>query len=211
MDPPLWHLISAHGNTVLPVTISCNHPWPLSFSSSNSSSNPHWLYLQNISNNPDFKHYSSISQLPFVQITIISHLNYCNCLLMSLPANSLSLYYLFTTYIKLFVSQIWVRSYQSYVPNLQRFTSQSEIPSLYKSLLRASQVVLVVNKPPASAGRWRDVGSLLGQEDPLEEGMATHSSILAWRIPQTEELGKLQSMGSQRVRHNWSSLAHTYA
>ena len=43
--------------------------------------------------------------------------------------------------------------------------------------------------------------SSLGQEDPLEEGMATHSSILAWRIPWTEEPGGLQSMGSQRVRH----------
>ena len=42
----------------------------------------------------------------------------------------------------------------------------------------------------------------LGQEDPLEEGMATHSSILAWRISRTEEPGRLQSMGSQRVRHN---------
>ena len=42
----------------------------------------------------------------------------------------------------------------------------------------------------------------LGQEDPLEKEMATHSSILAWRIPQMEELGGLQSMGSQRVRHD---------
>ena len=42
----------------------------------------------------------------------------------------------------------------------------------------------------------------LDWEDPLEKGMATHSSILAWRIPWTEELGGLQSMGSQRVRHN---------
>ena len=42
----------------------------------------------------------------------------------------------------------------------------------------------------------------LGQEDSLEEGMATHSSILAWRIPWTEEPGRLQSMGSQRVRHD---------
>ena len=42
----------------------------------------------------------------------------------------------------------------------------------------------------------------LGQEDPLEEGMATHSSILAWKIPWTEEPGGLQSMGSQRVRHD---------
>ena len=42
----------------------------------------------------------------------------------------------------------------------------------------------------------------LGWEDPLEKGMATHSSILAWRIPWTEEPGGLQSMGSQRVGHN---------
>ena len=42
----------------------------------------------------------------------------------------------------------------------------------------------------------------LGQEDPLEKGMATHSSILAWRIPWTEEPGRLQFMRSQRVRHN---------
>ena len=42
----------------------------------------------------------------------------------------------------------------------------------------------------------------LGQEDLLEKGMATHSGILAWRIPQTEESGGLQSMESQRVRHN---------
>ena len=42
----------------------------------------------------------------------------------------------------------------------------------------------------------------LGQEDPLEEGMATHSSILAWRIPCTEEPGRLQSTGLQRVGHN---------
>ena len=47
----------------------------------------------------------------------------------------------------------------------------------------------------------------LGQEDPLEEGMATHSSILAWRIPFTEEPGGLQSMGSQRIRHDLSDLA----
>ena len=42
----------------------------------------------------------------------------------------------------------------------------------------------------------------LGQEDPLEKGMATHSSILAWRIPLTEEPGGLQPMESQRVGHN---------
>ena len=48
----------------------------------------------------------------------------------------------------------------------------------------------------------------LGWEDPLEEGMGTHSSILAWRIPWTEDPGRLQSMGSQRVEHDWNDL-HT--
>ena len=48
----------------------------------------------------------------------------------------------------------------------------------------------------------------LGREDPLEEGMATHPSTLAWKIPWTEEPGGLQSMGSQRVRNDCSDLAH---
>ena len=47
----------------------------------------------------------------------------------------------------------------------------------------------------------------LDQEGPLEENMATHSSILTWIMPWTEEPGRLQSIGSQRVRHNWSDLA----
>ena len=42
----------------------------------------------------------------------------------------------------------------------------------------------------------------LGREDPLEEEMATHSSVLAWRIPRTEEPGEIESLGSQRVGHN---------
>ena len=45
----------------------------------------------------------------------------------------------------------------------------------------------------------------LGREDPLEKEMATYSSILAWKIPWTEEAGRLQSMGSQRVGHNWAT------
>ena len=44
----------------------------------------------------------------------------------------------------------------------------------------------------------------LGWEDPLEEGMATHSGLFAWEIPWAEEPGRLQSMGSQRVRHDWA-------
>ena len=45
----------------------------------------------------------------------------------------------------------------------------------------------------------------LGQEDPLEKEVATHSSILAWEIPRTEEPGGLQSTGSQWLEHNWST------
>ena len=48
----------------------------------------------------------------------------------------------------------------------------------------------------------------VGQEDPLEKGMATHSSILAWEIPWTEELGGLQFMGLQRGRHDWATNIH---
>ena len=51
----------------------------------------------------------------------------------------------------------------------------------------------------------------LSWEDPLEEGMATHSSILAWRIPWTEEPGGLQSIGSQRVGHDYSDLTRMHA
>ena len=64
---------------------------------------------------------------------------------------------------------------------------------------RASQLALVVKNPPASAGDLRDMGSILAQEDPLEEETATPSSILAWRVPWTEEPGGLQSTGPQRV------------
>ena len=57
----------------------------------------------------------------------------------------------------------------------------------------------LVKNPPAMPKTW--VRSL-GQEDPLEKGKATHSSILAWKIPWTEEPGGLQSMRLQRVRHD---------
>ena len=50
----------------------------------------------------------------------------------------------------------------------------------------------------------------LGWEDPLEKGMATHSSTLVWRTPWTEEPGRIQSTGSQRVRHDWSGWAHLH-
>ena len=64
---------------------------------------------------------------------------------------------------------------------------------------RASLVAQMVKCLPAMRETW--VRSL-GWEDPLEKEMATHSSILAWRTPQTEEPGRLQSTGLQRVGHN---------
>ena len=68
-------------------------------------------------------------------------------------------------------------------------------------------MALVVKNPPANSGDKRDRVLSLGWEFPLEEGMATHSSILAWRIPWTEEPGGPRSMGSQRVRHDRIDLA----
>ena len=65
-------------------------------------------------------------------------------------------------------------------------------------------MALVGKNPPANAnaGDIRDTSSIPGQESPWEEGMATHSDILAWRIPWAEEPGGQQSIGSQRVRHD---------
>ena len=71
----------------------------------------------------------------------------------------------------------------------------------YKLLLGASLVAQTVKNLPVMQETW--VQSL-GQEDPLEKEMATHSSILAWWIPWTEEPGRLQSMGSQRIEHDLS-------
>ena len=66
----------------------------------------------------------------------------------------------------------------------------------------------MVKNPPAI---WETWVQSLSWEDPLEEGVATHSSILAWKIPWTEELRGLQYMGSHRVRHDCSNLAHMRA
>ena len=73
------------------------------------------------------------------------------------------------------------------------------LPFLLPIILWTSLVVKMVKNLPA----MRETGvQSLGQEDPLEKGMATHSSILTWRISWTEEPGGLQSMGSQRVKYN---------
>ena len=103
-----------------------------------------------------------------------------------------------------------------------------DLSSLTGDRTRASSSGSVVSSPPGPPGKClsfvitkgpaalplhlqcgRPGFDSLGQEDPLEEGMATHSSILAWRIPWTEEPGGLQSMGSQRARHE-PATEHTH-
>ena len=80
---------------------------------------------------------------------------------------------------------------------------------VYRSFLLTSKAYLVTctvkNLPAMQETRVRS----LGWEDPPEKGMATHFSILVWRIPWTEEPGRLQSMGLQRVSHNWATLTTT--
>ena len=66
---------------------------------------------------------------------------------------------------------------------------------------RASRGALAAKNLPANAGDIRDAVRSLGRADPLEEGMATHSSILAWRIPLTEKPGVLESK-DRKVRYN---------
>ena len=84
--------------------------------------------------------------------------------------------------------------------------------SLYYLILSCSKewtsmvAQMVKNLPPMQETQVQ----FLGQEDPVEKGIATHFSILAWRIPWTEEPGGLQSRGSQRVRYNWVTLSHTH-
>ena len=74
------------------------------------------------------------------------------------------------------------------------FGNSSSFPST-----RASLIAQLVKNPPAVQ---ETQVQFLGQEDPLEKGIGTHSNILAWKIPWTEELGRLQSMGSLRVGHD---------
>ena len=69
-------------------------------------------------------------------------------------------------------------------------------------------MALVVKNPPPNAGDLRSRVQPLGREDPQEEGTATHSSILAGRIPWTEEPGRPQSIGLHRVRRDRSDLAY---
>ena len=98
-----------------------------------------------------------------------------------------------------------------------KYLSQGHIPSKWQSSdlnpgnqrLEASLVAQMVKNLPAMQETWF---WSLGWEDSLEKGMSTHSSILVWRIPWTEEPGRLQSMGLQRVVHDWTinTLTHRH-
>ena len=83
------------------------------------------------------------------------------------------------------------------------FTIIENIDSMYTIIFSNLSCIVIFTttekNPPAMQETW--VPSL-GWEDPLEEAMATHCSILAWRVLLTEEAGELQSIGLQRVRHN---------
>ena len=83
---------------------------------------------------------------------------------------------------------------------------QTSEPYRYHSVLASLIAQMVKNLPAVQETRVRS----LGQEDPLEKEMATHSSILAWKVPWTEEPGGLQSMGSQIAGHDWATNTCTY-
>ena len=113
--------------------------------------------------------------------------------------------------VQLFVTP-WIVAHQAPLSmefSRQEYWSGLPFPSPYMHIyfhILASQVALVVKNLPVNAGNIRDTGSISGSERSLEEGMTTHSSVLAWRIPWTEEPGGLQSIGLQRVGHNGSDL-----
>ena len=105
------------------------------------------------------------------------------------------------------VSQAW--DLGPFAAALQCLLKQQNTKKLYGTKnhcvpvqLRASLMAQWVKNPPTMQETQEMRVQFLGQEDPLEEGMATHSSILAWRIPWTEEPGGLQPKGSQRVGHD---------
>ena len=104
-------------------------------------------------------------------------------------------------------------SFMNLFPKLSYWTSVSSFLSPDKWKLTVTHAdfwgslvaQMVKNLPAMQKTRVQ----FLSGEDSLEKRMTTHSSILAWRIPSTEEPGKLQSMGSQTVRHDWATNTHT--
>ena len=127
-------------------------------------------------------------------------------------------YYLWTMRVKCNVMRVKMVGFIPYHMS-QTIDSHPSVPTGIGSrtlhrfqnlhILMFVMVTQMVKNLPALQETW--VRSL-GWEDPLEEGMATHSSTLAWRIPWTEEPGRLQSIGLQRVGCNWATFTfkHTF-
>ena len=81
---------------------------------------------------------------------------------------------------------------------------QKKKKKMIRALIRSSRTSLVAQTVKNTHTIWETWVRSLGWEDPLEKGMAIHSSRTAWRIPWTEEPGRLQSMGHKQVRHSWA-------
>ena len=93
---------------------------------------------------------------------------------------------------------------------LQFNRDRTDFSKWYATSIRTSPVVQAVKNLPMMQEPQETQVRSLGWEYPLEEGMAPHSSILAWRIPWTEEPGEIQPIGSQRVGHDWHNWACTH-
>ena len=102
-------------------------------------------------------------------------------------------------------TEAWFASPRQSLELNQAVRLQSPYASPLAHTFWTSPVAQTVKRLPTM---WETWVRSLGQEDPLEKEMATHSSTLAWKIPGMEEPGGLQSMGSQRVWHNWATSLH---
>ena len=118
------------------------------------------------------------------------------------------LYYTFSHAACLSSLYLWLHPFPS-ACSLDAFFSSHHSEATFKcedSTIGASLVAQTVKNPPVM---WETWVLSLGGEDPLGEGMVTHSSTLAWRCPWREEPGGLQSMGLQRVAHYWATQCST--
>ena len=119
----------------------------------------------------------------------------CHCF-HSLSEGKTREYMIICTHVHIYISFYFNQSVDVYI-KIHEFIPTFSVSGQYHWAFLVAQKV---KNPPAMQETWL---LSLGWEDPLEEGMATHSSILAWRILGTEEPGGLQSMGLQKVGHNW--------
>ena len=97
---------------------------------------------------------------------------------------------------------VWLSSLSIIISRSIHFAANGIIPFFLMSSISISLVAQMVKR---LSTMWETWVRSLGREDPLEKEMATHASSIAWKIPWMEEPGRLQSMGSQRVGHNWAT------